>query len=169
MCFGVRECVSVCVSVYLVPLKLSKALTRLIRNFRYQSYQLNCEAYGKILIYCRSANLIFQVHITFSKFIYLYFEVPLVIVVYYTLFGLTVSVQYHHPQDQDPCLSSNYIAMMLLQFVHEVYGKQSQVKAKSAVHKMHFLTGWKTYSEHRYNIIIQHTFNYCLTNRRIHD
>ena len=34
--------------------------------------------------------------------------------------------------------------------------KQSQVKAKSAVHKMHFLTGWKTYSEHRYNIIIQH-------------
>ena len=32
--------------------------------------------------------------------------------------------------------------------------KQSQVKAKSAVHKMHFLTGWKTYSEHRYNIIL---------------
>ena len=27
--------------------------------------------------------------------------------------------------------------------------KQSQVKAKGAVHKMHFLTGWKTYSEHR--------------------
>ena len=47
--------------------------------------------------------------------------------------------------------------------------KQSQVKAKSAVHKMHFLIGWKTYSEHRYNIIIQHTFNYCLTNRRIQD
>ena len=45
--------------------------------------------------------------------------------------------------------------------------KQSQVKAKSAVHKMHFLTGWKTHSEHRYNIIIQHTFNHCLTNRRI--
>ena len=41
--------------------------------------------------------------------------------------------------------------------------KQSQVKAKSAVHKMHFLTGWKTYSDHRYNIKIQHTFNYCLT------
>ena len=45
--------------------------------------------------------------------------------------------------------------------------KQSQVKAKSAVHKMHFLTGWKTYPEHRYNIIIQHTINYCLKNRRV--
>ena len=37
--------------------------------------------------------------------------------------------------------------------------KQSQVKAKSAVHKMHLLTGWKIYSEHRYNIIIQHTLH----------